>query len=75
VTAKRDFESASRAVASRSGDGHWIENEIDETAFKDVRLGRRFVEVIRQIGDGMGESIPYACQDWASTVSDAPPPR
>jgi Transposase DNA-binding len=23
--------------------------------------------VIRQVGDGMGESIPYACQDWAST--------
>jgi hypothetical protein len=22
---------------------------------------------LKQIGDGMGESIPYACQDWANT--------
>ena len=47
--------------------GHWTESEVDESAFKDARLGRRFGEVIRQIGDGMGESIPYACQDWANT--------
>ncbi|PZO47553.1 MAG: IS4 family transposase [Alphaproteobacteria bacterium] len=40
---------------------------MDESAFKDVRLGRRFSELIRQVGDRMGESIPYACQDWAST--------
>ena len=66
---KRDFVSAlgtsqSDADGSR---GHWTEREVDETAFKDARLGRRFGEVIRQIGDGMGESIPYACQDWANT--------
>jgi Transposase DNA-binding len=46
---------------------HWTDGEIDETAFKDARLGRRFGDLIRQIGDGMGESIPYACQDWANT--------
>jgi hypothetical protein len=46
---------------------HWSEREIDESAFKDVRLGRRFSELLRQIGDGMGGSIPFACQDWAST--------
>jgi hypothetical protein len=69
VTAKRDFEGASGATESAADGarGHWTEREVDETAFKDARLGRRFGEVIRQIGDGMGESIPYACQDWAST--------
>jgi len=69
VTAKRDFESASGATEGDADGarGHWTECEVDETAFKDARLGRRFGEVIRQIGDGMGESIPYACQDWAST--------
>ncbi len=69
MTAKRDFESASGATEGDADGarGHWTECEIDETAFKDARLGRRFGEVIRQIGDGMGESIPYACQDWAST--------
>ncbi len=46
---------------------HWSEREIDEPAFKDARLGRRFGELLKQIGDGMGESIPYACQDWANT--------
>ena len=64
-----DFKSASgapeRGAEFRSG--HWSDGEIDETAFKDARLGRRFGDVIRQIGDGMGESIPFACQDWANT--------
>ncbi len=46
---------------------HWTEREIDEFAFKDARLGRRFGELLKQIGDGMGQSIPYACQDWANT--------
>ncbi len=46
---------------------HWTEREIDESAFEDARLGRRFGELLKQIGDGMGESIPYACQDWANT--------
>src|SRR3989304_4193730 len=46
---------------------HWTAGEVDETAFKDVRLGRRFGQLLRQVGDGMGESIPFACQDWANT--------
>jgi hypothetical protein len=46
---------------------HWSEREVDEGAFKDVRLGRRFVELLKQISDGMGGSIPFACQDWANT--------
>ncbi|WP_244485715.1 IS4 family transposase [Bradyrhizobium tropiciagri] len=46
---------------------HWTIREVDESAFKDVRLGRRFGELLKQIGGSMGESIPFACQDWAST--------
>lgn len=46
---------------------HWTEREIDQSAFKDVRLGRRFCDLLKQISDGMGGSIPFACQDWAST--------
>jgi len=65
VTEKCDFAGTPRVSAGNKG--HWTESEIDETAFKDARLGKRFGEVIRQIGDGMGESIPYACQDWANT--------
>ncbi len=67
--AKCDFSGTSKSRADGRDDcrQHWTDSEVDETAFKDARLGRRFGEVIRQIGDGMGESIPYACQDWAST--------
>lgn len=46
---------------------HWADREIDESAFKDARLGRRFSGLLKQIGDGMGGSIPFACQDWANT--------
>lgn len=48
-------------------DEHWTVHEVDETGFKDLRLGRRFGQLLRQVGDGMGESIPFACQDWANT--------
>jgi hypothetical protein len=46
---------------------HWSVQEIDETAFKDVRLGRRCAELVKRLSAGMGGSIPFACQDWAST--------
>lgn len=53
--------SASRSPAN------WAEREVDEGAFKDVRLGQRCAELLKQIGDAAGHSIPYACQDWANT--------
>lgn len=46
---------------------HWTEREVDETAFKDARLGRRFTDLLMKMSDGMGGSIPFACQDWANT--------
>ena len=46
---------------------HWTDREVDESVFKDARLGRRFHELLKQMGGGMGESIPLACQDWANT--------
>ena len=49
------------------GSAHWSDQEVDEAAFKDARLGRRFADILKRLGDGMGGSIPFACQDWAST--------
>lgn len=49
------------------GSVHWTDLEVDEAAFKDARLGRRFADLLKQFGDGMGGSIPFACQDWANT--------
>ncbi|MFC2255053.1 transposase DNA-binding-containing protein [Labrys portucalensis] len=36
-------------------------------AFIDARLGRRFCDLLRRLSEGMGESIPFACQDWTNT--------
>lgn len=46
---------------------HWSRSEVDETAFRDARLGRRFGDLLRCLSDRMGGTIPLACQDWAST--------
>jgi len=46
---------------------HWSDREVDQGAFKDARLGRRFADILKQLGDGMGGTIPFACQDWANT--------
>lgn len=46
---------------------HWSRSEVDETAFKDARLGRRFGDLLCRLSDRMGGTIPLACQDWAST--------
>lgn len=50
----------------RLGD-HWSRSEVDETAFKDARLGRRCGDLLCRLSDRMGGTIPLACQDWAST--------
>ena len=35
--------------------------------FKDVRLAKRFGKLLGMMTEGIGESVPYACQDWANT--------
>jgi Transposase DNA-binding len=45
----------------------WIDREMAGCEFADMRLGRRFHNLLEQIGDAVGESIPLACQDWANT--------
>ena len=46
---------------------HWSWQEVDVAAFKDARLGQRFCHLLRRLSDGIGGSIPFACQDWANT--------
>jgi hypothetical protein len=45
----------------------WIADEAGGCNFKDVRLARRFGKLLGMMSDGIGESVPYACQDWANT--------
>jgi hypothetical protein len=61
------LRAASEANDRPSDAAHWVDAEIDESVFKDARLGKRFREVLVQLGGGIGESIPLACQDWANT--------
>jgi hypothetical protein len=45
----------------------WIDHEVKGCTFKDVRLAKRFGKLLWMMSDGIGESVPYACQDWANT--------
>ena len=45
----------------------WLDRELSDCKFKDIRLAKRFRKLTEQIEDAVGESIPNACQDWANT--------
>jgi hypothetical protein len=45
----------------------WIDTELAGCEFEDARLGKRFRKIIDQLSDGLGDSIPLACRDWANT--------
>lgn len=45
----------------------WIENEISHCQFQDKRLSKRFQFLVGDLWSGLGESIPFACQDWRNT--------
>jgi hypothetical protein len=45
----------------------WIDEELAGCQFRDVRLRKRFGRLLEQLSEGTGESIPWACQDWANT--------
>lgn len=56
-----------RSAAAPPIGSHWSESEVDASAFKDARLGHRCADLLRRLSDGMGGTIPLACQDWANT--------
>jgi hypothetical protein len=45
----------------------WIDEELAGCEFADARLENRFKKLVEQLSDGVGETIPMACQDWANT--------
>jgi len=47
--------------------GTWLEREVAGCQFQDARHGRRFRTLLGQLSAHIGGSIPFACQDWAST--------
>lgn len=44
-----------------------LDNELVYSRFPDLRLGRRFCRLVRQLASKLGQSIPLACQDWTNT--------
>jgi hypothetical protein len=45
----------------------WIDKELKGCKFQDQRLKKRMKMFLHNLSDGIGESIPLACQDWANT--------
>ena len=60
-------ERRRRAVADANTPSEWVDRELVGCEFKDERLGKRFRVLLEHLSNGMGESIPFACQDWANT--------
>jgi hypothetical protein len=60
-----------RAAGMLKGhEAHWTDGEIYEGSFKDARLERRFADLMRQIGDGLSESICFLPNE-PGTASEA----
>ena len=53
--------------AGSEGIGDWAVGECAGSHFKDARLGKRFLSMVRGMGKAFGASIPIAFQDWANT--------
>jgi hypothetical protein len=45
----------------------WIDQELAGCQFADVRLDKRFRNLMERLAEGVGETISMACQDWANT--------
>ena len=45
----------------------WFDDELSGCRLGDGRLDRRLRQLVERMEVGFGESIPLACQDWAST--------
>jgi len=50
-----------------NGPASWIDEEVEGCTFKDERLAKRFGKLLGMMSDGVGQSVPQACQDWAHT--------
>lgn len=47
--------------------GTWVDQEISDCEFGDVRLNRRLGTLLEALGERPGKSLPTAFQDWANT--------
>lgn len=45
----------------------WIDDELAASSLCDRRLVERLRRLLGQLGDAIGQPLPFACQDWAGT--------
>lgn len=45
----------------------WVPNQVDVTAFRDRRLGKRLARILDDFSKRIGSTLPLASQDWAGT--------
>jgi hypothetical protein len=55
------------SVDDPSDNATWVDGETAGCEFRDARLGKRLSTLLRVFGDGIGHTVPLACQDWANT--------
>jgi Transposase DNA-binding len=53
--------------SSNNDKNKWLEDELSRNGLKDARLRKHFKSLLEQLWDGLGQTIPFACQDWANT--------
>ncbi|TCF97141.1 hypothetical protein BZM26_33435 [Paraburkholderia strydomiana] len=51
----------------RADERAWFEEEAEASRFPDARLRKRFGMVLERLWSGIGQTIPFACEDWSST--------
>jgi hypothetical protein len=56
-----------RRDISEPRSGEWIDNEVMECEFEDVRHRKRLRQLLEQFSDRVGSTTPWASQDWANT--------
>lgn len=45
----------------------WIDRELAGSRFSDERLGKRLRSLVHRLSASIGNPLPLACGDWAST--------
>lgn len=48
-------------------DDSWMSEELAGSTFRDERLGQRLRKLMGQMARAVGDPLPLACEDWAST--------
>lgn len=54
-------------IKEQEDDESWLDQELAASEFQDARLRKRFGVLLERLWKGMGQTIPFACQDWANT--------